>query len=198
MVIRNYTKVAQLDKNDAGLVDFPASGTGFSRYGGIQSPGCLSGEEIGSGDHWLKPKTAAALFGVIAEVRGEGVNNVAFGDMSTSTGSDPATPKTSTAKEFHHKGHGHFGRGSGMAADFRYINNDGYSFQNARATTSDDFSDDFNKQLYDAAKRFGFSANGQGPHGTIPGISKWPGHDDHGHLGLNPGATNFQNYKPFH
>jgi hypothetical protein len=99
--------------------------------------------------------------------------------MSSSNGSDPWQSGSK-----HHAGHGHFGKQSGMNADFRYINNDGNSFQSATATSDSSFSLENNTSVYDAAERFGFTKNYQGTNGTVSGVTKVGGHNDHGHIGL--------------
>ena len=207
MVIRSYSLASKLEKNDQGLVNFPGSGEGFSRYGGVQPEAQLSGvdkngapytENIGSGDHWLQPKAAAALFGTINASMGNGLKNLALGDMSTSSGSDPATAATTPGgKDFHHESHGHLGRGEGINVDFRYVGADGKSFQSNNAFGSDNYNSSINNSLYSTANKFGFTRNGQGTNGTIPGASKWPGHNNHGHFGLNPDSSNFKTYEPY-
>ena len=176
----SFALEATLDKNTSGLVQFPASGDGFGRYGGLDAGGVSKNpsEIVGEGDHYLKPETAAALFGVINELR---KNNIAidFGDMSSSNGSDP------WQKPFaHHAGHGHNGKRSGKDLDFRYINEDGTSFQSGTATTDDQFSLSKNTLVYETAAKFGFSVNYQGTSGEIPNVTKVSNHNDHGHLGL--------------
>ena len=89
---------------------------------------------------------------------------------------------------FHHGGHGHNGNRTGLDVDFRYIDNDGASFQSPTATTSSDFSSSKNTAVYNAGTRFGFTRNYQGSEGTVPGVTKVGKHNDHGHLGMTPGA----------
>jgi len=175
-----YTLEATLDKNESGLVAFPESGNGFSRYGMVDAGGQSTSppETVGSGDHYLKPEAAASLFGVINELRSQGIT-ISLGDMSSSNGSDPWQ-----LGQRHHAGHGHNGKRSGLDADFRYINNNGSSFQSSTATSSSNFSMSNNTAVYSAANRFGFTKNYQGTAGKIPGVTKVGGHDDHGHLGL--------------
>jgi RHS repeat-associated protein len=175
-----YTLEATLEKNNNGFVQFPAIGTGYERYG-INDAGGNSAspsETVGTGDHYLRPESAAALFGVISELRGKGIS-ISFGDMSSSNGSDPWQ-----AGQRHHGGHGHNGKQSGLDVDFRYINTDDVSFQSSTATSSPSFSSINNTAVYKAASRFGFTKNYQGTGGIIPGVTKAAGHNDHGHLGL--------------
>ncbi|MBK0378473.1 hypothetical protein [Mucilaginibacter segetis] len=181
--IKVYNKVATLEKNDAGLVQFPASGKGFNRYGVVDAGGTsISPAEVaGAGDHFLRPAAAAGLFGVINEISSKGIS-ISFGDISSSNGSDPWQ-----AGGGHHAGHGHNGTRSGLDADFRYINDDGNSFQSQTATSDSQFSGDNNTAVYSAAKLFGFTKNYQGTNGTISGVTKVGGHNDHGHLGFIPG-----------
>ena len=180
-----YTQVAQLDKNDSGLVEFPANGDGFSRYGGVDSggydPNARGGpEEVGSGDHFLQPEVAAALFGMISDLSDQGIS-ISLGDMSSSNGSDPWE-----SGSIHHSGHGHHGKRSGMDADFRYINDNGVSFQSSTATTDSQFSAANNSSVYNTAERYGFAKNYQGKSGeSMPNATRAAGHDDHGHLGIN-------------
>jgi hypothetical protein len=122
------------------------------------------------------------LFGVINELRDKGIT-ISLGDMSSSNGSDPWQ-----AGGGHHAGHGHNGNRSGLDVDFRYINSDGVSFQSQTATTSSQFSASNNASVYSAAKTFGFMKNYQGTAGTLSGVTKVGGHNDHGHLGMVPSA----------
>lgn len=181
--VTSYALEATLEKNESGLVAFPESGAGFSQYG-VQDAGGISSspsENVGSGDNFLKPETAAALFGMINELRGQGIT-ISLGDMSSSNGSDPWQ-----LGGRHHAGHGHNGARSGLDVDFRYINNEGVSFQSQTATSSSQFSLSNNAAVYTAGSRFGFTKNYQGTAGILQGITKVGGHNDHGHLGLVPG-----------
>jgi hypothetical protein len=181
--LRSYTKVATLEKNDAGLVQFPADGSGFSRYGDQDAGGTSTSpaENVGAGDHFLRPETAAGLFGVVNELSSTGIN-ISFGDMSSSNGSDPWQSGGT-----HHAGHGHNGARSGLDADFRYINTDGNSFQSQTATSDSQYSGTNNAAVYNAAIGFGFTTNYQGTAGTLLNVTKVGGHNDHGHIGLVPG-----------
>jgi RHS repeat-associated protein len=187
----NYSLVATLGKNDAGLVQFPAEGNGFSRYGDVQSPGVVEvrkggkvvgHENVGTGDHWVKPEAAAAIFGLVGAMKSVGVKDISFGDMSTSNGSDPGS------NTFHHKSHGHNGVHVGTETDFRYIGKSGRSIQSSNAFVDKRYSGTYNNALYSTARRFGFTHNGQGPSGNIPATSKWGGHDNHGHIGVTLSA----------
>jgi RHS repeat-associated protein len=201
MTIRTYSLAAQLDKNEDGLVKFPDNGTGFTSYGSVETGGFSTGvkkgiafkENVGNGDSYLTPQAAAALFGVIHELSGLGIT-ISLGDMSSSNGSDPANGGAGT---FHHAGHGHMGKRSGLDIDFRYIGDDGNSF---RGVMSDNrFNLNKNKAVYNAAFRFGFDPKNtyQGTTGSIQGVKTMGGHNNHGHLGLKRNPSNFINYKPY-
>ena len=120
--------------------------------------------------------------------------------MSSSNGSDPWQ-----AGSKHHAGHGHNGKRSGLDVDFRYLNDSGVSFQSQTATTDSQFSLTNNTAVYNAGKRFGFTKNYQGTSGTVSGITKVGGHNDHGHLGIVPSAQSIRivprapgiSYSPF-
>ena len=201
IIIRNYSFVAKLDKNDAGLVNFPDNGIGFTSYGATEKGGYSSGikkgvsfkENVGSGDSYLKPQTAAALFGVIDGLHDKGIT-VSLGDMSSSNGSDPANAGKNT---FHHAGHGHMTKRSGLDADFRYIGKNGSSFQGVMSNKK--FNVKNNQTLYNLAKQFGFDPQNtyQGTSARIPGVKKMGGHNNHGHLGMKRKPTNFTPYKPY-
>ena len=187
--VSGYTQVAQLEKNDRGLVKFPSGGHAFGRYGADDAGGfdIAQNEQIGSGDHYLKPEAAADLFGVISKLTEAGLN-MKFGDMSSSNGSDPGAPG-----EKHHRGHGHSGNLSGQSVDFRYVNTNGNSFQSSTATTSTDFSTSNNQLIYNTANNYGFTDNYQGYSGErMNNASRAEGHNDHGHLGLNYGSLNLK------
>ena len=87
------TQIAQLDKHKAAdgttLVDFPASGDGFTRYGEVNA----------TGDHSVQPLVAAALFGAVNEITNKDPSiTVRFGDMSTRDGSKPGSEHNGGAK----------------------------------------------------------------------------------------------------
>lgn len=201
MVIRYYHLEAQLDKNESGLVSSPDSGIGYTSYGEAEKGGLSTGvkkgvafeENVGSDDSYLKPKTAAALFGVINETSGKGIT-LSLGDMSSSNGSDPAIAGNGT---FHHAGHGHMGKRIGLDADFRYVGNDGQSFRGVM--NSKKFNLEYNTAVYEASFRFGFDSKNtyKGKTGSIAGVKTMGGHDNHGHLGFKRNATIFFNYKPY-
>ncbi|HYC62585.1 MAG TPA: RHS repeat-associated core domain-containing protein [Thermoanaerobaculia bacterium] len=184
-----YTLAAQIERNEDGLTLFPATGNGFGRHqtserGGESKITLKNGrvvvETVGSGDHYLKPATAAALFGVIHFLN---ANYLSFGDMSSSNGSDP----WQTGMD-HHGGHGHFGKRSGLDIDYRYLDADG----NARQGVMTDswFHRGNNQALYDKAALFGFNNNYSGfsvdPFGNARQLG---GHDNHGHLGHSGDVT---------
>ena len=107
--------------------------------------------------------------------------------MSSSNGSDPWQPGFE-----HHAGHGHLGKRSGQDVDFRYLNTDGVSFQSSNAFNSNSFSSLNNQRVYDAAATFGFTKNYQGTSGSLTGVTKVGGHNDHGHLGLQHKSLNWK------
>jgi hypothetical protein len=80
-------EVAKLDKHlakdgETELVNFPAEGEGFTRYG----------DEDEGGDHSVQPLVAAALFGAINEIKTKNPEvTVRLGDMSSEDGSKPGT-----------------------------------------------------------------------------------------------------------
>lgn len=89
------TLLAQLEKNAAGLVQFPDMGGGFDRYGPVDAGGTDTNrrtrrvvEEVGQGDHFLQPQVAAALLGLAQRLAEDGFT-LSLGDMSSSNGSDP-------------------------------------------------------------------------------------------------------------
>lgn len=124
---------------------------------------------------------AAALFGVVSTLNDEYGFNLQLGDMSTSNGSDPAY--IHKGKDKHHAGHGHNGNRSGMDIDFRYVDNDGNSFQDNNAPEDSRFSNTNNQLIYETAQRFGFNVNYQGTNGANVGAIRVGGHNNHGHLG---------------
>ena len=173
-----FKKINTLSKNSSGLVKFPDSGSGFNRYGGVDTGGKSKIEDVGTGDHYLLPQTAAALYGIINEIIDKKWE-VHFGDMSADNGSDP-TSLPSTASS-HHAGHGHLGKQSGLNVDFRYLDTNGKSFQGL--SSSDNFDDTKNKEFFKIAFKYGFNKNyatGK-PYSGVN--SKVGSHYDHGHLG---------------
>ncbi len=174
----DFKEVGTLTKNSFGMVKFPDSGNGFGRYGGVDTGGNSKIENVGKGDHYLLPETAAALFGVTTEVR-ERNWEIHFGDMSSENGSDPTSSPEKASS--HHAGHGHKGKQSGLNADFRYLNKTGKSFQGLSSSGS--FDDSKNKELFNIAFKFGFNKN-YATGKTYSGVnSKVGGHYDHGHFG---------------
>jgi hypothetical protein len=186
-----YSLVATLQRNNAGLVQFPDNGTGFNRYPPVDAGGQdrATGENVGQGDHFLQPVAAAALFGTINVLNGDHHLTVSLGDMSSSNGSDPWQPG-----QRHHEGHGHMGNRSGLDIDFRYVNNNGVSFQSPTARSDPQFSVQNNQTLYDTARTFGLTTNYQGTNRgnnrEIRGVTRAGGHNDHGHLGFNQADAN--------
>jgi len=186
-----YTQVATLQRNNAGLVQFPDNGTGFNRYGIVDAGGQdrATGENVGQGDHFLQPVAAAALFGTINVLNSDHHLTVSLGDMSSSNGSDPWQ-----SGQIHHDGHGHRGNRTGEDIDFRYLNNNGVSFQSQTARSDPQFSVQNNQTVYDTARTFGLTTNYQGTNrgnnGEIQGVTRAGGHNDHGHLGFNQANAN--------
>ena len=170
-----------LDENEYGMVQIPASGNGFNRYSDIDAGGTSGAEIVGQGDHYLLPKTASALFGIINDVNEKGWE-IHLGDMSSKNGSDPWEPGS-----FHHAGHGHNGTRKGLDCDFRYLNTLGKSYQGLN--TSSVFDQEKNKTIFTFAYKYGFRKNfcanpvtvlGS----TVSGVIHQRDHDDHGHIGL--------------
>src|SRR5690606_19081442 len=155
------TLIAQLERNDAGLVRFPDAGTGFNQYGTVDRGGRdpKTGEDVGRGDHYLTPEAAASLFAVALSLEMHGIT-ISFGDMSSSNGSDPWQPGFP-----HHAGHGHMGNRSGMDVDFRYIGKNGASFRSRTATVDSPFSVVKNNTVFDIAVQYGFHVNYHGTRG---------------------------------
>ncbi|RFS18648.1 hypothetical protein DVR12_27435 [Chitinophaga silvatica] len=202
MLVRSYKLAGQLEKNGNGLVAFPEKGENWDSYGVVESGGQSKGvkngksfdEFVGAGDNFVKPITAAGLFGILNEVKVAGIT-ISFGDMSSNNGSDPAVGEDNT---FHHGGHGHMGARSGLDADFRYVGNNGHSFQGTM--DSKKFSIEKNEMVYRAAYRFGFDWKNtyQGKLEMLNGVRTMGGHNDHGHLGMKDGnRTNVSSYVPF-
>jgi len=178
-----YAFTAALEKNSTGLVKFPSSDglwdSNYSRYKPIDKGGISTNpsEVVGEGDHYLKPQTAASLFGLVNELN---ENNISpsFEDMSSSNGRDAWQ-----LGSFHHAGYGHNGKRTGLDVDFRYINKEGKSFKSTNAFKSNDFSKKNNQLVYDLAKKYGFTKNYQGLSGSLSGPKKIKNHNNHGHLG---------------
>mgnify|MGYP001333990887 CR=1 FL=1 len=161
--------------NDEGLVKFPASGDGFGRYG----------TEDEGGDHFLKPKAAAALFGLTSEMQ-ESYNGfrIDLGDMSDSEGGAPGGD---------HKTHGGEKGYSGVCVDYRYLGKDNKSYWGY--STSSNFSAWRNTAFLSFAGKWGFNKNyvsnkdvwkvsvGNWTLFNLdPNGKKIGGHNDHGHL----------------
>ncbi|MGV3612278.1 MAG: glycosyl hydrolase 108 family protein [Fluviicola sp.] len=174
------TQPLTLVANANGLVLFPDNGTGFTRYGTVDAGGTAdNGDVHGAGDHYLLPLTAAALFGLMHRLNTDNQFTVSLGDMSSSNGRDPWQPGFD-----HHRGHGHGGNRSGVDIDFRYLNNQGTSFQSGNAFGDRNFSQANNQTLFDTARLFGFTTNYQGTNGNLDNVTRVAGHNDHGHLGF--------------
>ena len=206
MLIKSYQAVAILSVNEYGLVDFPAKSTVlcYDRYGGMQPGGWQDGvkkgkkfkENVGEGDHFLKPEVAAALFGILNDMNRLGAQ-IRLGDMSTNNGSDPGDIA------LHHSGRGHMGNRSGLDVDFRYLDSSGQSYQGNMNNRR--FNKSFNQALYNSAFKYGFDKNKsfQGAvsnkSGFIKGVTKdgHGGHENHGHLGFNEIPSNVIEYEPY-
>lgn len=170
-----------LEENEHGMVKIPSSGSGFGRYSGVDAGGVSGGETVGQGDHYLLPKTAACLFGIISEVDEKGWK-IDLGDMSSENGSDPWGAGSS-----HHAGHGHLGKRKGLDCDFRYLNTSGISYQGNN--TNSIFDKEKNKTVFNLAYTYGFRKNFCANPVTIfgnsiLGVIHDSGHADHGHIGL--------------
>jgi RHS repeat-associated protein len=176
-----YKQVAQLEKNEAGLVNFPESGTGFTRYGEVDAGGESRDpvENVGTGDHYILPETAAALFGLTNYVNTKFGITLSLGDMSSSNGSDPWQNGY-----IHHGGHGHWGNRSGLDVDIYYSDKNGNGIKSINAFSSEQYNTENNQRIFDAAKSFGFTRNFQGLSGDLKNVQKSDNHDNHGHLGL--------------
>lgn len=174
----DFVKVNTLTKNSFGLVKFPDSGNGFNRYGPVDTGGKSTIEDVGTGDHYLLPETAAALFGIVSEIKDKGWE-IKLGDMSSENGSDPTS--TPSKAKTHHAGHGHKGKQSGLNIDFRYFDKNGKSFQGLSSSAS--FDDSKNEEFFKIAFKYGFNKN-YATGKSYSGVnSKVGGHYDHGHIG---------------
>jgi len=187
-----YRELGTLQRNAAGLVEFPGEMNFFTRYGAPDAGGVdrVLGETVGQGDHFVRPDVAAGLFGLSAVLKDDYGITMSFGDMSSSNGSDPWQPSfVKNPNRGHHGGHGHLGDRSGLDIDFRYINNNGESFQGKKARSSSDFSVANNQAVYNVASTFGFTVNyqgnSQGRNTGLTGPQAIGGHNDHGHLGFS-------------
>jgi hypothetical protein len=174
----DFKKINTLTKNTFGLVKFPDSGSGFDRYSGVDTGGKSKIEDVGTGDHYLLPQTAAALYGILNETIDKKWE-LKFGDMSSENGSDPTSSPSDA--DTHHAGHGHKGKQSGLNIDFRYLDTNGKSFQGLSSSKS--FDDSKNKKFFEIAFKYGFNKNyatGKEYSGVNSKVGK---HYDHGHIG---------------
>ncbi len=156
-------------KNENGLVRFPFSGYGFTRYGGTDDD--TDGGSNGLGDHWANPEVAAALMGAAYQwhLNAGNAAPIQFGDMSGSTGLTPNDKHTS------HR--------NGMNIDVRYIRTDGL----LQPVTVNDvqYDYDLNQRLVNTFQRWGFGSiysykNTKGC--QLEGTTQFKGHDNHLHL----------------
>ena len=132
------TTTTTLAINDDGLVQFPASGDGFGRYG----------TEDEGGDHYLKPGAAAALFGLTAEMANEQEGFIELGDMSAADGTAPGGD---------HQTHGGPNGYSGVCVDYRYLDKEGKSYQGY--ANDNRFSVWNNARFLKKAGKWGFTKN---------------------------------------
>jgi hypothetical protein len=192
-----YKKIANYSINNDGLIEFPVTGTGFGRYGGVDKGGLCpyTGENVGRGDHFLLPETVAALLGVISETVVLGWE-IDFGDMSSNNGSDPWEYEANKKNMpfGHHAGHGHFGIQSGQNIDFRYLDKTGKSFY-GKWNSNLDFDDNKNFKLFEIAFAYGFQKNYATGKKYAGVNSSVPSHYDHGHFGASNVKVNI--VKPF-
>jgi RHS repeat-associated protein len=166
-------QVAQLNKhtttNGTTLVDFPASGTGFQRYGTIET----------GGDHSVQPAVAAALFGAINEITtNDPTVTVQLGDMSASNGNKPGTVHTGGATS-------HL---NGRNVDVRYVRNDR---QLSPVTVTDtQFDTKASQSVVNSFNKFGFKSILSNPDlngNLLQNTTSFRGHHNHLHLqGFSP------------
>lgn len=190
--VRASRELGTLQRNAAGLVEFPGEMDFFTRYGTNDAGGVdrVLGETVGQGDHFVRPDVAAGLFGLSAVLKDDHGITMSFGDMSSSNGSDPwQSSYIKNKNRGHHGGHGHLGDRSGLDIDFRYINKSGVSFQSETARSDTQFSVANNQAVYNVASTFGFTSNyqgnSQGRNTGLTGPQAIGGHNDHGHLGFS-------------
>ena len=184
-----------LDINDLCLVKFPDSGLGFSPYGQLDvgeieaikqcedgSGGSTSNP--GFGDHFLKPKDAARLFGLVIEMYLDDNNfRVKFGDMSNEWGQAPWQ-----ARSGRHSTHGGLNGAyySGVSIDYEYLDYDNQSYR--ELATEDRFNSFYNTLFLLIAKEWVINHNYISPQAIfwkglkVPGSEHMKGHNTHGHL----------------
>ncbi|MBK8810846.1 MAG: hypothetical protein IPN69_08975 [Acidobacteria bacterium] len=179
-----FVYLTSLTANNSFLVEFPARMDFFDRYSPVDKGGKNNGVDHGTGDHFVRPEVAAALFGLAAVLKDKYGITISFGDMSAENGTDPWSRRGED-----HKGHGHKSR-SGVDIDFRYIDKNGNSFQGKM--NSSKFSTVNNQAVYDVAKSFGFTENFQGTTNKLIGVATASGHNNHGHLGFDVNAPNLR------
>jgi len=164
-LLNTYT----LEINDDNLVEFPSSGDGFNRYG----------DEDEGGDHYLKPKTAAALFGLVTELHQDDNDfRVDIGDLSDSQGGAPGGD---------HQTHGGPRGYSGECVDYRYLDGNNQSYQ---GYATDRRFNLFNNTVFvGTAKAWGFEVNYSSDimlpinlRINIDGATPRADHRNHGHL----------------
>ncbi len=183
-----FVLVAQLDKNENGLVRFPDAGYGFDNYNPGERGGFdpVTGETAGVGDHYLQPIAAAALFGFTNQLKNDLGITLSLGDMSASNGSDPWDIKFRTPIwDGHHSGHGHNGKNTGTDIDFRYVDSGGASRRGNWAVDPGMFDQKKNEAIFELAGKWGFAKNFRGTRVPIGGTRSAAGHNDHGHLGFD-------------
>ena len=166
--------VGKLDKSttkdNVSLVEFPASGIGFTRYGDI---------DVG-GDHFIQPSAAAALFGAVNEIyEYDSSIIIQFGDMSSFDGGKPGIAHTG----------GKTSHLNGRNVDIRYIRTDR---QLSRVEVDDtSFDKESNQILVNSLRKFGFkdilSYERSKDNWLLQNTRSYKGHHHHLHIqGFRP------------
>lgn len=161
------TDLGTYEKNNKGLIDFPAKSEGIVRYGPNDK----------KGDHWVNPKLAAILFGVGKLRKDNGQSEIQIGDLSNS---EAVSPNTS------HKSHK-----NGNNADIRLVREDEKNLPTN--VNNPNFSLEKSQELVDQLKLFGAKTILSYPNNEgiiLKGTTMYPGHKDHLHI------TNYEINEP--